>query len=125
MARDFVPAPRLASGKARISRRDRDLRVTHRGSEQRLLGHVANYRGSLRIDPDSRPTRSEEAAHRKEAQMATFWTIVALGFVLAVLALVAWSLIKTSPLGHHVDHYRDPKTGKRRWESPNLEDGHY
>jgi hypothetical protein len=57
--------------------------------------------------------------------MAAFWTVVVFGFVLAVLALVAWSLIKVSPLGHHVDHYRDPRTGKRRWDSPNLEDGHY
>lgn len=57
--------------------------------------------------------------------MATLWTLVVLGFVVGVLALVAWSLIKISPLGHHVDHYRDPNTGQRRWPSPNLEDGHY
>jgi hypothetical protein len=56
--------------------------------------------------------------------MATFWTVVVLGFVLAVLAFVARSLIEVSPLGHHVDHYRDPNTGKRRRESSNLEDGH-
>ena len=55
--------------------------------------------------------------------MATFWTVVVLA-ALAVLALVAWSLIEVSPHRHHVDHYRDPNTGKRRWESPNLEDGH-
>jgi uncharacterized protein HemY len=57
--------------------------------------------------------------------MATLWTVIVIGFVLAVLALIAWSLIEISPLGRHVDHYRDPKSGKRRWPSPNLEDGHY
>jgi hypothetical protein len=63
------------------------------------------------------------ACRREEKQMATFWTVVVLA-ALAVLALVAWSLIEVSPHRHHVDHYRDPNTGKRRWESPNLEDGH-
>jgi hypothetical protein len=57
--------------------------------------------------------------------MATLWTLVVLGFVIGVLALLAWSLLEMSPFGHHVDHYRDSKTGRRRWQSPNLEDGHY
>ena len=57
--------------------------------------------------------------------MAAFWTIVVLGFVFAVLAVVALALFEVSPFGRHSDHYRDRRTGARRSESPNLEDGHY
>jgi hypothetical protein len=46
---------------------------------------------------------------------------VAIAFVLAVLAVVAYALFKLSPFAHHADHYRDPRTGKRLQESPHLE----
>jgi ABC-type branched-subunit amino acid transport system permease subunit len=57
--------------------------------------------------------------------MGWVWTIVVLALVLAVLAVIALALFEMSPFGRHADHLRDPATGKRRWESPNLEDGHY
>jgi len=53
------------------------------------------------------------------------FTIVVLVFVIGVLALVGYALFEMSPWGRHKDHYRDPQTGQRRFESPNLEDGHY
>jgi hypothetical protein len=56
--------------------------------------------------------------------MGAFFAIVVFGFVLAVLALVGLALFDLSPFGRHSGHYRDPGTGKRRWESPHLEDGH-
>ena len=57
--------------------------------------------------------------------MSVLFTIVVLAFVVAVLALVGYAIFEMSPFGRHKDHYRDPETGNRRWESPNLEDGHY
>jgi hypothetical protein len=57
--------------------------------------------------------------------MGMFFTIVVLGFVLAVLIVIGFSLFEVSPFGRHSDHYRDPRTGKRRCDSPNLEDGHH
>jgi hypothetical protein len=46
-------------------------------------------------------------------------------FVVAVLLVAAFALFELSPFGRHADHYRNPLTGKRRWDPPNLEDGHY
>jgi hypothetical protein len=57
--------------------------------------------------------------------MATVWAVVVFGFLVAVLLVVAWALFEMSPFGRHDDHYRDAVTGKRRWDPPNLEDGHY
>jgi len=57
--------------------------------------------------------------------MATVFTFIVIGFVLAVLLVVAFSFIEMSPFGRHKDHYRDARTGSRRWDPPNLEDGHY
>jgi len=54
--------------------------------------------------------------------MNTIFIVAVIVFVLVVLALVAYALFEVTPLAHHADHYRDPRTGKRRWESPNLED---
>ena len=79
----------------------------------------------MRADPDAGHHRADEASSDKEAEMAMLWTVVVIGFVLAVLTLAGWSLFEISPFGRHVDHYRDARTGKRRWKSPNLEDGHY
>ena len=53
--------------------------------------------------------------------MSALWIIVATAFVLVVLALVAYGLFELSPFTHHLDQFRDPRTGKRRWESPHLE----
>jgi hypothetical protein len=57
--------------------------------------------------------------------MDTVFIVIALVFVVAVLALVAFALFELSPFGRHKDRYRDPVTHKRRYEAPNLEDGHY
>jgi hypothetical protein len=51
------------------------------------------------------------------------WTIVALGFVGAVVVVVGLALFEMSPFARHLDHYRDPRTGKRTAQAPNLEDG--
>ena len=50
-----------------------------------------------------------------------FGTVVAIVFVVAVLAVVAYALFKLSPFAHHVETYRDPLTGRRLFDSPHLE----
>jgi len=52
--------------------------------------------------------------------MDTFFLVLALAFVIAVLALVAYSIFEMTPLARHKDHYRD-ESGKRRVESPRLD----
>jgi hypothetical protein len=58
----------------------------------------------------------------KEVVMGMVFTLI---FVVAVLLVAAFALFELSPFGRHADHYRNPLTGKRRWDPPNLEDGHY
>lgn len=53
--------------------------------------------------------------------MNTLFTVVVFAFVLAVLAVVAYAFFELSPFAHHADWFRDPRTGKRRWESPHLD----
>ena len=53
--------------------------------------------------------------------MSALWTIVAVAFVLVVLAILAYGLFELSPFGRHLDQFRNPRTGRRRWESPHLE----
>jgi hypothetical protein len=53
--------------------------------------------------------------------MSTLWTIVAVVFVLSVLAVVAYGLFELSPLARHRDRFRELRTGRRLWESPHLE----
>jgi Na+-transporting methylmalonyl-CoA/oxaloacetate decarboxylase gamma subunit len=50
--------------------------------------------------------------------MNTILTIVALGFVVAVLALVAYALYAVSPLHRHDDRFHDPG---RPQASPRLD----
>ena len=57
--------------------------------------------------------------------MGTLFTVVVLAFVVVVGAAVGFAVFEMSPFGRHSDHYRDEVTGKRRWHSPNLEDGHF
>jgi uncharacterized membrane protein len=61
----------------------------------------------------------------KGGVMGLAMTLIVLSFVVIVLLVVAYALLEMSPFGRHTDHFRDPATGKRRWEPPNLEDGHY
>jgi hypothetical protein len=72
------------------------------------------------------PARLEAARLRqKEVAMDTFWTIVVMGIVLVIVpGFAIYAVVEMSPFGRHKDHYRDPVTGARRWEAPNLEDGH-
>jgi hypothetical protein len=43
-------------------------------------------------------------------------------FVIGVLALVAYALYECTPLAHHDNPYRDSHTGKRRRESPHVDE---
>ena len=56
--------------------------------------------------------------------MGVLMLVIALSFVVIVLLVVGYSLF-VSPFGRHTDHYRDTRTGKRLFDPPNLEDGHY
>ena len=56
--------------------------------------------------------------------MGTVFTVVVLSFVVVVLLVAAFALVEVSPFGRHKDHSRDA-AGERRWDPPNLEDGHY
>jgi hypothetical protein len=58
----------------------------------------------------------------KEVEMGTLFTVIVVLFVVLVLALVAYSVFEITPFARHADHLRDPRTGKRRWESPHLND---
>jgi hypothetical protein len=51
----------------------------------------------------------------------TFFTIVVGVFVVGVLALVAYALFELSPFAPRSETYRDPETGRRRWESPRVD----
>ena len=53
--------------------------------------------------------------------MDIVFTIVVFVFVISVLAVVGVAIVEMSPLGRHRDHYRDPETGLRRFESPRLD----
>jgi hypothetical protein len=57
----------------------------------------------------------------KEADMNTLYLVIVMIFVFGVLATVGYALFEMSPFARHADHYRDPVTGRRRWESPHLE----
>ena len=57
--------------------------------------------------------------------MGTVFTLIVLTFVVAVLLVAGFALFEISPFGRHADHYRNADTGKRRFNPPNLEDGHY
>jgi hypothetical protein len=53
--------------------------------------------------------------------MAIMFSIIVIAFVALVLGLVGYALFELTPLANHADHYRDPRTGRRRWESPHLD----
>ncbi len=53
--------------------------------------------------------------------MTAIWIILAIAFVLGVLAFVAYGFFEVSPFAHHADQFRDPRTGRRTGESPHLE----
>jgi hypothetical protein len=47
-----------------------------------------------------------------------FGIVIAMAFVLGVLAVVAYALFELSPFAHHADRYHEP--GKRQ-QSPRLD----
>jgi len=53
--------------------------------------------------------------------MNTVYLVVAIVFVLSVLAAVGYALFEMSPFARHADHYRDPVTHKRIGEAPRLD----
>jgi hypothetical protein len=53
--------------------------------------------------------------------MTVLWIVLAMVFVLAVLGWLAYGLFEVSPLAHHSDRFRDPRTGRRVGGSPHLE----
>jgi hypothetical protein len=53
--------------------------------------------------------------------MNTFFAVVVFVFVFSVLAFVTYALFEVSPFAHHKESFRDPRTGKRRWQSPRLD----
>ncbi len=53
--------------------------------------------------------------------MNIVFTIVVFAFVISVLAVGRGRDRRDEPAGRHRDHYRDPETGERRFESPRLD----
>jgi hypothetical protein len=53
--------------------------------------------------------------------MNTLFTVIVFAFVLAVLAVVGYALFELSPFARHGVQFRDPRTGKRLWDSPHLD----
>jgi hypothetical protein len=58
---------------------------------------------------------------REEEEMTALFTIVVMAFVVFVLLIAAYAFFEITPFAKHSDHYRDPKTGKRRGDSPRLD----
>ena len=53
--------------------------------------------------------------------MNIVFLIIVLVFVISILGMAGFAIFQISPFAHHTDHYRDPETGKRRFESPRLD----
>ena len=47
--------------------------------------------------------------------------IVVFAFVISVLAVVGYAIFEITPYAHHTDRFRDPETGKRRFDPPRLD----
>jgi hypothetical protein len=47
--------------------------------------------------------------------------LVVIVVVFAIVAFVFFGLYELTPFAHHTNPYRDPRSGKRRWDSPHLE----
>lgn len=53
--------------------------------------------------------------------MHIIFLIIVFAFVISVLGVVGLTFFEISPFAHHTDQYRDPETGKRRFDSPRLD----
>lgn len=51
----------------------------------------------------------------------TLITVIALAFVVVVVAVAAYALFELTPFARHAESFRDARTGKRLRESPHLE----
>jgi hypothetical protein len=58
---------------------------------------------------------------RRRIEMGTVFTVIVIAFVIGTLGVVALGLFEITPLARHTEHYRDPFTGKRRFDSPHLD----
>ena len=50
-----------------------------------------------------------------------FFTILVALFVFTVLAVVAYAIYELTPFAQHAETFRDPETGRRRWQSPSVD----
>ncbi len=53
--------------------------------------------------------------------MGTLFVVIVLAFVVSVLAVVGFGLFELTPFARDSDPFRDPRTGRRRWDSPHLD----
>jgi hypothetical protein len=53
--------------------------------------------------------------------MGTLFAVIVLAFVVLVLAIIGFGLYELTPFARHSDTFRDPRTGRRRWDAPHLD----
>lgn len=47
--------------------------------------------------------------------------LIVIILVFAIVAVVLFGMFEVTPFAHRTNPYRDPRNGKRLWESPHLE----
>lgn len=78
--------------------------------------------GQVREATDDEPLPLRESEESTEGDPMEILAIIAVfAFVFGTLGVVAYALFEVSPFAHHAESFRDPLTGKRRWESPRLD----
>lgn len=53
--------------------------------------------------------------------MTTIYLVVVAVVVVGILAVAVLALFELTPFAHRTNPYRDPVSGRRRFESPHLE----
>ncbi len=53
--------------------------------------------------------------------MNTLFTVIVVAFVVTVLAVLAFAFFELTPFARSDNSFREPRTGRRRWESPHLD----
>jgi hypothetical protein len=71
--------------------------------------------------PENDRLENDRPRNEGRTAMETLFIILTIVFVPAVLVLVGYVLYELSPFASHRDHYRDPETGARLFESPRLD----
>jgi hypothetical protein len=64
---------------------------------------------------------SAKVSRSERRAMNGLFTVIVFAFVFAVLAAVAYALFEMSPFAHHLDRFRDSRTGERLGRSPRLD----